>query len=886
MQFSGPLMAKGVEDTLMYTYNRFIGHNEVGDAPDAFGVSEKVFHEQMNVRQENWSLSLNGTSTHDTKRGEDVRARLNILTDLPKEWIAKVKEWRRTNAGISGGIDPNDEYFIYQTLVGSYPMPGMPEDNYKERLQAYLEKALREGKVNSDWAEPDTVYEQMIKDFVEELLKKPSDFWESFIPFFRRIADFGILNSLSQLLLKFTCPGVPDVYQGTELWDLSLVDPDNRRPVDYKLRNEWLTEIKEEADQRKNYWEERYNGKIKLSLLLKLKQEISMQSQFSKQAAYIPLKIKGKHAGHLLAFARKAEKKWLLTVIPLHLIQLAEEKELDLTAFDWKDTFIKVPFAGSFHYKNFLSGETGILNEQLLCVADVFDQLPLGLMSFEWREQVRGAGVLMPVTSLPSPYGIGDLGPEAEKFIDFLFHAGQKYWQLLPLNPIGADQAFSPYSSVSAMAGNSLLISPDVLVKYGLLEDEEVKKHRLPVKEELDYQKAAVLKGKLLNKAYENFNSKEGASLSGLFDAFCTQESKWLDDFALFTVLKEQHKDAPWYKWDLPYRNHVEAALLEFAGLHAERLRKVKWKQFIFFKQWLELKTYSAVAGVKLYGDLPFYVGYDSADVWSNRELFSLDKEGNLIGVAGVPPDYFNADGQLWGMPVYQWDKLKDHQYEWWMDRIRKNMKMYDLLRLDHFRAFADYWEVPAGEVTAIHGTWKAGPGADFFDVLKEAFPDLPFIAEDLGEINDDVYQLRDEFNLAGMKVLQFAFGKDIGNSDYIPHNFKTDNFIVYTGTHDNNTSVGWYEKEAKQTERKNLKLYAGKEVKKKNVHLILSKIAYASVAKIVILPLQDIIGLSGSSRINEPGSIKGNWTWRMKEQPGKSTEKRLRSMVKLYGRI
>lgn len=885
MQFSGPLMAKGVEDTLMYTYNRFIGHNEVGDSPEAFGAGRKVFHNQMWKRLESWPLSLNGTATHDTKRGEDTRARLNVLSDLPKEWITKVEQWRKLNATISSGIDPNDEYFIYQTLIGSYPMPGMPEDNYQERIHAYMEKALREGKVNSSWAEPDISYEQLITDFVNSLLDQSSDFWKSFTVLHRKIADPGIINSLAQLLLKFTCPGVPDVYQGTELWDLSLVDPDNRRPVDYKQRAAWLSGIKESSVTLAELWKERYNGKIKLLLEHVLLQVRKLNPDILASGAYIPLEVKGKYADHIFAFARRSGVKWIITVIPLHLAKIAAERGEGLTEVNWKDTRIELPAEMPLTWLNLLSGEDGELGKSVLPVSVAFKDFPLGLIEFERLANERAAGVLLSVTSLPSSYGIGDLGLESRKFIDFLSRSGQKYWQLLPLNPIGADQLFSPYSSVSAMAGNTLLISPDLLVRDGLLEERQVDNHEIQATGKIDYERAAVLKDKLLGKAYKRFNALTNTSLLKHFDAFCEKEQAWLDDFALYTTLKKDHGNTPWFEWKEEYRFHEPKSLQLFAADHEEELRIVKWKQFIFFRQWTALRKYAGVHGVKLYGDLPFYVSHDSAEVWSNREFFSLDTDGRMTGIAGVPPDYFNADGQLWGMPVYCWDQLKADKYQWWIRRIRKNMELYDLLRLDHFRAFADYWEVPAGETTAINGEWKTGPGSDFFKVLQNIFPDLPFIAEDLGKITPEVFLLRDEFRLAGMKVLQFAFGADISSSEHIPHRFDSSNFVVYTGTHDNDTTVGWYDHEAGKAERKHMKQYTGGAVTRNNVHQLLSRLAYASVARIVILPMQDILGLDGEARMNMPASVNGNWIWQMKGRPGKDTEKRLRSLVTLYGR-
>lgn len=883
MQFSGPLMAKGVEDTLMYTYSRFIGHNEVGDSPAAFGVDHKVFHQQMKDKQAFWPVSMNGTSTHDTKRGEDVRARLNVLSDVPREWIENVEHWRKINARFSSGLDENDEYFIYQTLIGSYPMPGVKEDNYADRLKAYMEKALREGKVNSNWAEPDVAYEQLVMDFITAILNQSHDFWSGFSALHKKVSDHGIINSLAQLLVKFTAPGIPDIYQGTELWDLSLVDPDNRRAVDYSQREDWLINIKDSSLTLGALWKERYNGKIKLFLQHILLKVRKLNPDVLSSGLYIPLKVKGLYADHLLAFARRKGRRWLTTVIPLHLAKLGEDEWIKM---DWKDTRIEFTAESPLTWRNLLNGEEGELEAHEMLVSAIFNEFPLGLIEMEQLGNERAAGILLAVTSLPSSYGIGDLGPAAIDFIDFLSRSGQKYWQLLPLNPIGADQAYSPYSSISSMAGNTLLISPDELVSEGLLEDKYVKKYATPTKGKIDFETAANLKNKLLKKAYSKFKKLKNGVLPGIFKIFCEKESEWLDDFACYTVLKEDQGSTAWYEWNEEYSFRNTEALRLFTKDHEEELNMVKWKQFIFFRQWARLRAYAALHGIQLYGDLPFYVSHDSVEVWSNKNFFSLDVTGALKGIAGVPPDYFNSEGQLWGMPVYQWDKLKADGYDWWIKRIRKNMELYDILRLDHFRAFADYWEVPAGEATAINGQWKIGPGADFFEALKKEFPDLPFIAEDLGKITPEVFLLRDDFQLAGMKVLQFAFGKDIGESDYIPHQFDHDNYVVYTGTHDNDTTIGWYDHEAGKLEREHLDAYTGQKVTRKNVHLVLSQLAYASVARIVILPMQDVLGEDGESRMNKPASLKGNWTWCMNKEPGKNIEKRLRLMVELFGRV
>lgn len=891
MQFSGPLMAKGVEDTLMYTYHRFIGHNEVGDAPAAFGLRKKEFHQLMADKNQLFPLAMNSTATHDTKRGEDVRARLNVLTALPGEWFNKVKEWELINAEFAAEVAVNDRYFIYQTILGSYPMPGRPLDDYTARLQAYLQKALREGKVNSDWAAPDTAYEQTVIDFIEAILKPDAPFWDSFAPFHATIADFGIFNSLAQLLVKFTSGGTPDTYQGTELWDLSLVDPDNRRPVDYAERSSLLEQLKNEVNEEgmpaslATYWEERYTGKIKLALLQRLLALRTKETELFEEGEYIKLAVKGKFAKHIFAFARNVGKKWLITIIPLHLAGIIEDQEVDWKAIDWEDTRVLIPVTTRSHWSAVGSGQGGLLKDGILKVSDVFEDFPLGLLLLEEAESLRSAGILLHITSLPSGCGIGDMGLMSLLFITFLEEARQQYWQLLPLNPISADQGYSPYSSVSAMAGNTLLIAGDLLLFSGLVEYSDYENSCVSEKGIVNFGKVEVAKAALLDIAYNKYRYGEFTEMKVAFDLFKQQEQDWLDAYALFMVYKELHNGLPWYKWEPVYRDWDTARGLKLSLEQNELLDYIKWQQYIFFEQWGRLKNSANTSGIKLYGDLPFYVGHDSADVWANRQLFSVNAEGDLIGVAGVPPDYFNADGQLWGMPVYQWDNMKADGYQWWMKRIKKNMEMYDLLRLDHFRAFADYWEVPAGDQTAVNGIWKPGPGEDFFTLLKAEFPDLPFVAEDLGEINAGVYALRDDFKLPGMKVLQFAFGDKVGQSDYIPHNFASDNFVVYTGTHDNNTTLGWFKKEASKAERKSLEKYAGYQVTGKNIVPLLTRMAYSSVAKLVILPMQDVLQLDNEARINTPGVGVGNWAWQMKQLPGPDTAEMLRELVKLYGR-
>jgi 4-alpha-glucanotransferase len=498
------------------------------------------------------------------------------------------------------------------------------------------------------------------------------------------------------------------------------------------------------------------------------------------------------------------------------------------------------------------------------------------------KNSTRNAGILLHVTSLPSPFGIGNLGPEAKKFIDFLIPSKQSYWQLLPLNPTGPEQGYSPYSSISSMAGNVMLVSPEDLAAEGLIKLD--RSYSLKSDRKENFRAAGRLLDEILSAAYKTFLGRK--KLQDHFAEFCEREAFWLDDFANYVSLKKYNNRKAWYEWPAQFKNSSSKAVSQFAIANESSIRYIKWLQYIFLKQWQGLKAYANANGIRMFGDLPFYVSYDSADVWAHPEFFNISKNGNMIGVAGVPPDYFNSNGQLWGMPTFNWKILKEKNYAWWIQRLRKNMELYDLLRLDHFRAFADYWEVPVSERTAKRGEWKPGPGSSFFRTVQNEFGDLPFIAEDLGDINDAVYQLRDNFGLPGMKVLQFAFGDSMPTSPYIPHNYNP-NFFVYTGTHDNNTTRGWFQKDISKQTRLQITDYVGKPVNEKNIAIELARLAYSSVAKTVMLPMQDVLGLDGTARMNTPASVKNNWGWRLaKKFSDQKVEERLAEWTALYGRM
>ncbi len=882
MQFTGPLMAKGVEDTLMYTYHRLIGRNDVGDHPANFGMEPAGFHKAMKRRQKKWPLTLNATATHDTKRGEDARARLHVLAAIPDRWIQQVEHWETLLHYYEGELPhPNDIYFIYQALTGSYPMPGQPDDDFKERLHSYLEKYLREGKQYSDWTNINTPYEELVKAFSSFLLDKNGRFYGAFMDFLKETADFGIVNSLAQLVLKFTSPGIPDLYQGSELWDLSFVDPDNRRPVDYSLRMAYLEEMAGHTSQAdlSPLWADRYTGKIKLRLLQVLLQLRKDAEELFLNGEYIGLEVKGVYRRHILAFARKYRDEWVVTAVPLYLAGAEGMHPSVITGFDWKDTHILLPVRERVKWRNILASGEGEGKEVKL--NDIFSGLPLAVLPFTVPPKTRTAGILMHITSLPSAFGIGDMGENAFRFADRLRTAGQYWWQMLPVGPVSAGQLYSPYSIWSAMAGNPLLISPEVLAAEGLLEAQELKDHALPATDEVDYDTVVLHKNALLDKA---FSRAEQGRLSS-FRKFCREEKHWLDDYTLFVVLRKEHADQPWYSWETPYKLRNPGALRKFAAQHTRALELERWKQYQFYRQWKSLKAYCHRQGISLLGDIPIYVSYDSADVWADPHLFSLNDDRSLRTVAGVPPDYFNSQGQLWGMPVFNWPAHQEEGYRWWIRRISLNRQLFDKIRLDHFRAFASYWEVPAGEKTAMRGTWKPGPGKDLFNRLTEVFGDLPFVAEDLGEIDDTVHSLRKYCGLPGMKVLQFSFGGDPALSPHAPHHHEKD-FFVYTGTHDNDTLLGWLRKELDKPARKKLGYYCGVDINEDNIHDVMIRMAYASVAQSAIIPMQDVLKLDENNRMNKPGTTTGNWTWRMcGDEFSNEAARQLLQYAQLYNR-
>lgn len=472
----------------------------------------------------------------------------------------------------------------------------------------------------------------------------------------------------------------------------------------------------------------------------------------------------------------------------------------------------------------------------------------------------RASGILLHPTSFPSRGGIGDFGPAAYEFVDWLASARQGLWQVLPLGPVGYGN--SPYSSISAFAGNPLLVSLERLADRGLIERNRVLALPQSVAA-VDYERVRATKIPLLQEAARNFLSSADGGRRSTFERFCRDNSWWLEDYVLFVALRRRYPDGAWNRWPRELARREPGAIERARNEMGEQLQVSRAIQFFFFEQWRALRRACAERGIRVIGDVAIFVSYDSADVWTHPDIFRLN--GNLEPevVAGVPPDAFSVTGQRWGNPLYRWDVLRSRGFDWWVQRMHWALETCDIIRLDHFRGFEAYWEIPAGEETAVHGHWVKGPNDDLFHTLRHALGRLPFIAEDLGFITPEVHALRDRFGLPGMKVLQFAFGNP-GAHIYLPHRFDANN-AIYTGTHDNDTTPGWWQHSATDDEKRAVRAYAGSD--EEGMHWALIRCAEASPARFCIIPLQDVLGLGSEARMNIPSHPEGNWAWRY--QPG-----------------
>ncbi len=504
----------------------------------------------------------------------------------------------------------------------------------------------------------------------------------------------------------------------------------------------------------------------------------------------------------------------------------------------------------------------------------------------------RCSGVLLHPTCFPSLSGIGDFGPEAFRFVDQLAAAGQTIWQMLPLGPTGYGD--SPYQLFSAFAGNPLFISLEPLVHGELLSNRDFESApRFPL-DSVDYERVSQWKLPLLAKAYRAFREERSAADQRAFENFCAKEAAWLDDYALFTALKNAFgPEKDWTAWDKDLVKRKPDALIRWRAKLTEEVECQKYWQFEFYRQWHALRKHSQDRGVRLMGDIPIYVAHDSSDVWAHPEHFCLDERGRPAAISGVPPDYFSATGQLWGNPIYRWAEMRHSDFAWWTERFHAMFRLFDIVRLDHFRGFQAYWEVPAGEHTAVHGRWVEGPGAPLFRAVRKQLGELDIVAENLGVITPEVEAMRHEFGFPGMSILQFAFGADPQACSFRPHNYERDVF-AYTGTHDNDTIMGWWNSEGGDSTRTSDDVRREKAFtleylgpSSEPMHWKMIRTLLASVARAAIVPMQDILGLGSESRMNKPATLGGNWRWRMRPDAfTREHQARLRDLAAAYGRI
>lgn len=502
----------------------------------------------------------------------------------------------------------------------------------------------------------------------------------------------------------------------------------------------------------------------------------------------------------------------------------------------------------------------------------------------------RSSGILLHPTSLPGPFGVGDLGPEAYAFADFLRESGQSLWQVLPLGPTGYGD--SPYACYSAFAGNTLLISPEQLIADGLLSQSDLPAESSKGGERVDFAHAHAVKNELLREAYQRYQRTTDTILRSAFETFAQEYSGWLENYALFRALKDAHGGVAWTDWEPALVRRTPAALARASEDLRDEVEAQMLYQFLFFKQWFTLKSYCHARGIQIIGDLPIFVAHDSADVWTNPDEFKLDKNGSPIVVAGVPPDYFSTTGQLWGNPLYHWDRMLKDGFKWWIERVRATLNVVDIVRVDHFRGFAACWEIPGGDKTAERGQWVEAPGKELFTAIRRALGELPIIAEDLGVITPDVVALRDGFGFPGMRILQFGFGSDPKNAD-LPHNY-VPNVAAYTGTHDNDTTVGWFNsvagegstRTAEQINRERTFCLNYLDTDGEEIHWDFIRALLGSVANTALVPLQDLLGLGTEARMNLPNSTEGNWAWRFNDGSLTSNlASRLKTLAELYDR-
>lgn len=663
--------------------------------------------------------------------------------------------------------------------------------------------------------------------------------------------NLGMARLFMAALWQMTYPGVPCIYYGDEIAMQGFKDPYNRRPYNWEHGDTYVRSRYERMIHLRNAHTALQTGE-----LLPLYAEGDVM-------AYARVVRGGRDV-----FGEPAKDECFISLFNR---SLKEEKTVTLNVGDFADGV----FADAFHPETRFTVENGQLTVNILPLKGfLLQNIP------PERQYKHEAGVLMHPTSLPSKYGVGDFGKEAYKFVDFLAEAGQSVWQILPLGPVGF--SYSPYQSPSAFAGNPLLIDIDELVERGWLTKQETKVTYADFDSSADFEQARVFKNKCLRKAHTAFQQDEEAQQE--YKVFCREEAYWLDDYALFEAAKKEYDGRAWMDWPEAVKKRDPQALASLRKRLEENIELQKFMQFLFHCQWQKLHDYANEKGIRIMGDMPIFLAQDSADVWANQELFDLNPDGTAHTVAGVPPDYFSATGQLWGNPQYNWQAMKAENYAWWKKRFHKLYSLVDIARIDHFRGFESYWEVDGKAKNAIKGRWLPGPGKPFFDEIRRKLGNLPIVAEDLGIITPEVEKLRDDCGFPGMKVLEFTLYL---NNQHRLGTVVPENSIVYTGTHDNNTLIGWLKTDITPALRKAVADLVRADVRNPEEiaeHLI--GFAYASNARLAVIPMQDLLGLDGSCRMNTPGTSEGNWRWCMRPEEFKKLDaKKLRALTEHFGR-
>ncbi len=902
-QLTGPAAAKGVEDTACYRYVPLACLDEVGGEPDRFGVGVEEFHAHSRERAARWPGSLSATSTHDTKRSEDVRTRIGVLSEMPTRWAEAVERWHALAAAhrtsLPGGHapTPNDEYLLYQTLVGTWPASGLDAAElvaYRSRISAYMVKAAREAKLSTGWVDGNHDYEAAVVRFVERLLDREAS--AELLDDVRALRRAGGARGLAGIAVDAGAQarrtGRAGFLPGQRA--LGLEPRRSRQPPRGGLRAAARAARRALRPVQRGIAARRPRRRPLEAARHRARPRAPQAPRGAPGGRRLPSGVRCGSAPEPGRRVRPNARQPCRARGCRTLLQSLCRGSAGRRGLGRHCHRAFAAATGALPRRNQRSGAGSRNPCQRVARPPVRAPTlcPDGARRMkDSRFLERTSGVLLHPTSLPGPHGHGDLGPAAHRFAGFLASAGQSWWQMLPLGPPGAGN--SPYDSPSTFAGSAGLVSLEQLAAEGLLEPQEIAPPRALQGKRVRYAEAARYRLPRLQLAHQRFVGSASKADRRAFAAFREQQRSWLGDYALYQALKSAAGGAPWYKWEPDLTARRPAALRHAKRELADRIAFHEFVQFAFDRQWRALARRCRELGIGLLGDVPIYVALDGADVWAHRELFHVDRNGKRRFVAGVPPDAFSSTGQLWGNPLYRWSALDRSNYAWWIARLELTLSRFDAVRLDHFIGFRRYWEVKAGARTAEHGRFVRVPGERFLGAVRDALGGLPFVAEDLGIVTDEVRALRDQFGLPGMRVVQFAFDES-GPNDYQPHRYPR-RTVAYTGTHDNDTAVGWFRQHAPRGDRKRARELADRRRRVlaylgsdgREIHWDLIRLVLMSVADTALFPMQDLLGLGSDARMNTPGTTHANWSWRVRQEDlAPRVAERMLELCETYERI